>query len=106
MAILDRAAKLRRPRAVLVQHPALPRLAFALAAMPGSGRLPARAHCPFRNPAALADNAFVAADPALLAEALCIEEARVVARDNTVVYDSRRLNCPRAKRAPTTSRRG
>jgi hypothetical protein len=48
----------------------------------------------FAKPAALAENAFVAADPALLAEILCIEEERVVARDNTVAYDSRRLQLP------------
>jgi transposase len=48
----------------------------------------------FAKPAALAENAFVAADPALLAETLCIEEARVVARDNTVAYDGRRLQLP------------
>jgi transposase len=49
----------------------------------------------FATPAALAqENAFVAADPALLAETLCIEEDRVVARDNTVAYDGRRLQLP------------
>jgi transposase len=48
----------------------------------------------FAKPAALAENAFVAADPALLAETLCIEEERVVARDNTVAYDSHRLQLP------------
>ena len=51
----------------------------------------------FATPAALADNAFVVADPALLAETLCIEEERVVARDNTVAYDSRRLQLPASK---------
>jgi hypothetical protein len=49
----------------------------------------------FATPAALAqENAFVAADAALLAETLCIEEERVVARDNTVAYDGRRLQLP------------
>jgi transposase len=48
----------------------------------------------FATPAALADSAFVAADAALLSETLCIEEQRVVARDNTVAYDSRRLQLP------------
>jgi transposase len=48
----------------------------------------------FAKPAALDESAFVAADPALLAETLCIEEERVVARDNTVAYDSRRLQLP------------
>jgi hypothetical protein len=33
----------------------------------------------------------VAADPALLAEAQCVEEERVVARDNTVAYGRRTL---------------
>ena len=48
----------------------------------------------FAKPAALADSAFVAADPALLTEILCIEEERIVARDNTVVYGRRRLQLP------------
>ncbi len=45
----------------------------------------------FAKPAALEESAFVAADPALLAETLCIEEERIVARDNTVAYQNRRL---------------
>ena len=48
----------------------------------------------FAKPAALADSAFVAADPALLSEILCIEDERIVARDNTVVYGRRRLQLP------------
>jgi transposase len=48
----------------------------------------------FARPAALADNAFVAADPALLAETLCVEEERVVAHDNTVTYGRRTLQLP------------
>jgi transposase len=48
----------------------------------------------FAKPAALAENAFVAADPSLLAETLCIEEERVVARDNTVTYGRRTLQLP------------
>ena len=49
----------------------------------------------FATPAALAqENASVAADPALLAETLCIEEDRVVARDNTVAYDGRGPQLP------------
>ncbi len=48
----------------------------------------------FAKPAALAESAFVAADPALLAETLCIEEKRIVARDNTVVYGRRHLQLP------------
>ena len=48
----------------------------------------------FTKPAALEENAFVAADPVLLAETLCITQERVVARDNTVAYDGRRLQLP------------
>src|SRR5260370_12101632 len=48
----------------------------------------------FAKPAQLEETAFVAADPALLAETLCIEEERVVARDNTVVFGNRRLQLP------------
>jgi transposase len=51
----------------------------------------------FAKPAALEESAFVAADPALLVETLCIEEERVVARDNTVTYDSRRLQLPASR---------
>jgi hypothetical protein len=51
----------------------------------------------FAKPAALDDTAFVAADPALLTETLCIEEERMVARDNTVAYDGRRLQLPASK---------
>ena len=60
-----------------------------------SARSICRAHnARFAKPAALAESAFVAADPALLAEILCIEEERVVARDNTVAYGGRRLQLP------------
>jgi hypothetical protein len=48
----------------------------------------------FAKPAALAQSAFVAADPMLLAETLCIEQQRVVARDNTVAYEGMRLQLP------------
>lgn len=48
----------------------------------------------FAHPAAIAESAFVAADPALLAEILCREEERVVARDNTVAYEGLRLQLP------------
>jgi len=52
----------------------------------------------FARPAALAEEtAFVAADAVLLAETLCIQEERVVARDNTVAYESRRLQLPESK---------
>jgi hypothetical protein len=62
----------------------------------------------FAKPARLEESAFVAADPALLAETLCIEEERVVARDNTVTYDSRRLQLPASRVTPCSppSRRG
>lgn len=45
---------------------------------------------------AIAQNAFVAADPAMLAEVLCVEEERVVARDNTVAYAGHRLQLPQS----------
>jgi hypothetical protein len=48
----------------------------------------------FAKPATCPESAFVAADPALLIETLCIEEERVVARDNTVAYDKRCLQLP------------
>lgn len=48
----------------------------------------------FAKPAALAESAFVAADPAQLAEILCIEEERVVARDNTVAFGRLKLQLP------------
>jgi hypothetical protein len=48
----------------------------------------------FTRPAAIAESAFVAADPALLKEILCREEERVVARDNTVAYGELRLQLP------------
>jgi len=51
----------------------------------------------FAKPAAFEENAFVAADPALLAETLCIEEERVVARDNTVGYGGLHLQLPQSR---------
>jgi transposase len=51
----------------------------------------------FAKPAALAESAFVAADPALLFETLCIEEERVVARDNTVAYRGCQLQLPESR---------
>ena len=48
----------------------------------------------FARPAALEETAFVTADPALLTEALCVEEERVVARDNTISYAGRQLQLP------------
>jgi hypothetical protein len=48
----------------------------------------------FMSPPEIAESAFVAADPALLAQTLCVEEERVVARDNTVAYDGLTLQLP------------
>jgi transposase len=48
----------------------------------------------FAKPPALPDSAFVAADPVLLREVLCVQEERIVARDNTVAYDGLRLQLP------------
>src|SRR5204863_7637801 len=45
----------------------------------------------FARPPTVAEKAFVAADPGLLSETLCIEEERVVGRDNTVAYAGLRL---------------
>jgi len=49
----------------------------------------------FARPPALPDSAFVpVGDPAALAEILCVEEERVVARDNTVSFERRKLQLP------------
>ncbi|MER9223998.1 ISNCY family transposase, partial [Mesorhizobium sp. M0644] len=48
----------------------------------------------FSKPPEIADSAFVAADPDQLAEILCIEEERVVGRDNTIVFGRLRLQLP------------
>ncbi|RJT34869.1 ISNCY family transposase [Mesorhizobium waimense] len=48
----------------------------------------------FARPATVEDSAFVAADPQQLAQILCIEEERVVARDNTVAFARLRLQLP------------
>jgi transposase len=50
----------------------------------------------FAKPPEIAESAFVTADPALLREILCVEEERVVARDNTVAYDGLRLQLPQS----------
>ena len=51
----------------------------------------------FTKPAALAESAFVTVrDRAGLVEILCIEEERVVARDNTIAYDGLRLQLPQS----------
>jgi hypothetical protein len=54
----------------------------------------------FAKPPAIDQSAFVAADPAMLAEVLCIEEERVVARDNTVAYAGHRLQLPQSPLRP------
>lgn len=48
----------------------------------------------FARPAALPESAFVTADPELLREVLCVQEERIVARDNTVAYNGLRLQLP------------
>ncbi len=50
----------------------------------------------FAKPPEIAESAFVAADPGLLREILCVAEERVVARDNTVAYDGLRLQLPQS----------
>jgi len=51
----------------------------------------------FARSPAIAESAFVSlADPVGLAEILCIEEQRVVARDNTVAYAGLRLQLPQS----------
>ncbi|PAQ11647.1 hypothetical protein CIT26_02945, partial [Mesorhizobium temperatum] len=50
----------------------------------------------FARPAAVEDSAFVAADPQQLAQILCIEEERVVARDNTIAFARLRLQLPQS----------
>lgn len=51
----------------------------------------------FARPPEIAESAFVAVDPMLLSEVLCIEEERVVARDNTVAYERLRLQLPESR---------
>jgi hypothetical protein len=51
----------------------------------------------FAKPAAVAEKAFVAADPESLSETLCIEEERIVGRDNTVAYRGLRLQLPETR---------
>ncbi|WP_287298758.1 hypothetical protein, partial [Mesorhizobium sp.] len=45
----------------------------------------------------IADSAFVTADPLQLGEILCVEEERVVGRDNTVGYCGLRLQLPESR---------
>ncbi|WP_292331843.1 hypothetical protein [Mesorhizobium sp.] len=58
----------------------------------------------FARPAAVEDSAFVAADPQQLAQILCIEEQRVVARDNTVAFARLRLQLRTARSGITSSK--
>ena len=51
----------------------------------------------FAKPPQIAESAFVAlSDPAGLTDILCIEQERVVARDNTVAYEGRTLQLPQS----------
>ena len=54
----------------------------------------------FAKPAAVAEKAFVAADPVVLREALCVEEGRVVGHDNTVAYQGSKLQLPESRMRP------
>jgi hypothetical protein len=51
----------------------------------------------FAKPAALPETAFVAVDAELLRETLCIEEERVVGRDNTIAYAGVKLQLPESR---------
>jgi transposase len=52
----------------------------------------------FAKPAALPESAFVAVrEPAGLADILCVEEERVVGRDNTVAYEGLKLQLPESR---------
>jgi hypothetical protein len=51
----------------------------------------------FAKPAAVAEKAFVVVDPALLRETLCIEDERVVGRDNTIAYQGLKLQLPESR---------
>jgi hypothetical protein len=48
----------------------------------------------FAKPPAVSESAFVTADAAVLAETLCVQEERVVGRDNTVSYNGLKLQLP------------
>jgi transposase len=55
----------------------------------------------FARPAQIAEeSAFVPGDPAMLADILCIEQDRVVARDNTVSYEGHSLQLPNSPVRP------
>ena len=50
----------------------------------------------FASPPEIAESAFVAAEQVQLAETLCVEVERVVARDNTVAHAGFRLQLPQS----------
>jgi transposase len=54
----------------------------------------------FARPAALPESAFVTADAALLVETLCVQEERVVSRDNTVSFEGIKLQLPESPLHP------
>jgi hypothetical protein len=54
----------------------------------------------FAKPPALPESAFVTADAALLAETLCVQEERVVSRDNTVSFGGLKLQLPESPLRP------
>jgi transposase len=51
----------------------------------------------FAKPPEIAESAFVAANAGQLAEVLCVEEKRVVSRDNTVAWGGLRLQLPQSR---------
>ena len=59
-----------------------------------------RHNATFAKPAAVAEKAFVPVDPALLSETLCLEEDRVVGRDNTVAYCGLQLQLSESRMRP------
>jgi hypothetical protein len=65
----------------------------------------AKASTSAQPPQIAEESAFVAvSDPASLTDILCIEQERVVARDNTVAYEGRCLSSRKTRCGPTTSR--
>jgi len=54
----------------------------------------------FAKPPALPETAFVTADAAVLAETLCVQEERIVARDNTVSFGRLKLQLPESPLRP------
>jgi hypothetical protein len=70
--------------------------------MEGANRFIAAVYLPahnarFARPPEIAESAFVTADPVQLAEILCVEEERVVSRDNTVAWGGLRLQLPHSR---------